>query len=86
MPCEQIKQLLAVSAREWSDAERALVEAHLLTCPACTALARDYANQKRGCYLPCHAQGLRPHDNTLSYRKPTVKCVDCDGRGICLAH
>jgi hypothetical protein len=47
MPCEQIKQLLAVSAREWSDAERALVEAHLLTCPACTALARDYANQER---------------------------------------
>jgi hypothetical protein len=47
MPCEQIKQLLAVSAREWSDAERALVEAHLLTCPTCTALARDYANQER---------------------------------------
>ncbi len=47
MLCEQIKQLLVVSAREWSDAERALVEAHLLTCLACAALAHDYANQER---------------------------------------
>jgi Tol biopolymer transport system component len=46
--CEQVEQILAVSPREWSERERLLVAEHLSTCPACTTLARLYANQERG--------------------------------------
>ncbi len=47
MKCKQIRLLLAVSPREWSAAERALVEAHLAACPRCAELAREYVSQER---------------------------------------
>lgn len=45
--CRQVRLLLAVAPREWSDGERARVEAHLATCAACAALAAGYAAQER---------------------------------------
>lgn len=47
MEHKQVRQLLAVSPREWSDTERRQVEVHLRVCPDCTALAREYAMQER---------------------------------------
>ena len=45
MKCEHVRRVLAVSPREWSEADRLQVEAHLLTCQACAAIARDYTAQ-----------------------------------------
>ena len=45
MKCKQVQAALAIAPREWSEAERQQIEAHLLTCAACAAIARDYARQ-----------------------------------------
>jgi predicted anti-sigma-YlaC factor YlaD len=45
MKCEQVQAVLAIAPREWSEAERQQVAAHMQTCTACAALARDYARQ-----------------------------------------
>ncbi len=45
MKCKQVQAALAVAPREWSAAERQQIEAHLPTCVACAAIARDYARQ-----------------------------------------
>jgi hypothetical protein len=45
MKCKQARAALAVAPREWSEAERQQIDAHLLTCAACAAIARDYARQ-----------------------------------------
>src|SRR5512143_1983494 len=45
MKCKQVQAALAIAPREWSEAERQQIEAHLLTCTACAAIARDYARQ-----------------------------------------
>lgn len=45
--CRQVRLLLAVAPREWSDGERARVDAHLAICAACAARAADYAAQER---------------------------------------
>jgi len=47
MECDHVQQALAVSPREWSDAERAQVESHLHVCPACAAVARLYTEQEQ---------------------------------------
>ena len=47
MECEQIEHLLAVSPREWNEAERAQVTSHVQTCAGCAAVARRYAEQER---------------------------------------
>lgn len=47
MEHKQVRQLLVISPREWSDTERRQVEVHLRVCPDCTALAREYAMQER---------------------------------------
>jgi hypothetical protein len=45
--CETVRVLLALRAEDWSAQERHQVEAHLVTCPDCAALARLYAEQDR---------------------------------------
>ncbi len=57
--CRQVRLLLAVAPREWSDGGRARVEAHLGTCAACAALARDFrAQESMAAALP--RSGLEP--------------------------
>ncbi|MBN1811029.1 MAG: peptidoglycan DD-metalloendopeptidase family protein [Anaerolineae bacterium] len=45
--CRKIRRLLAVQSTNWSADEQAQVEAHLDTCPNCSALAQVYAEQDR---------------------------------------
>jgi anti-sigma factor RsiW len=45
MTCEQVQAVLAITPREWSEAERQQVAAHVQTCTACAVLAREYARQ-----------------------------------------
>lgn len=45
--CKKIRRLLAVRPTNRSTSEQALIEAHLGTCPDCSALARVYAEQDR---------------------------------------
>jgi murein DD-endopeptidase MepM/ murein hydrolase activator NlpD len=45
--CRKIRRLLAVRPTNRSTSEQALIEAHLGTCPDCTALAQVYAEQDR---------------------------------------
>ena len=45
MKCKQVQTALAIAPREWSEAERQQIEAHLPTCATCAAIARDYDRQ-----------------------------------------
>lgn len=45
--CETVSVLLALRAEDWSAQERHQVEAHLVTCPDCAAMAQVYAEQDR---------------------------------------
>lgn len=45
--CRDFRALLAIPSVNWSDDERNEVEAHLVTCADCAALARIYTEQDR---------------------------------------
>jgi murein DD-endopeptidase MepM/ murein hydrolase activator NlpD len=45
--CKGVRDLLALRPAEWSANERRQIEAHLVICPDCTALAEQYAEQDR---------------------------------------
>jgi murein DD-endopeptidase MepM/ murein hydrolase activator NlpD len=52
MTCRRVRRLLSIR-RELSEQERALVENHLIGCPACHAIAREYELiDRRLCRLP----------------------------------
>ena len=45
--CRKVRRLLVVQSMNWSADEQIQVKDHLGTCPDCSALAQDYAEQDR---------------------------------------